>query len=47
MIAANADTTDFKRVVAWLDNHPKAITILHTARRRARERGCGWCVVYV
>jgi two-component system sensor histidine kinase KdpD len=47
MTAANAVNKNSKRIVAWLDNHPKAITILHTARRRARERNCNWCVVYV
>lgn len=36
-----------KRVVAWLDSHPKAISILHIARRRARERECAWCVIFV
>lgn len=47
MTAANTGITDSKRIIAWLDNHPKAITILHTARRRAREYNCNWCVVYV
>lgn len=47
MTAAGASTQNSKRIVAWLDSHPKAITILHTARRRARERNCNWCVVSV
>lgn len=34
-------------VVALIDAHPKAILLLHAARKRAREVGGEWCVVYV
>lgn len=36
-----------QRVIAWLDNHPKSIMLLHAARKRAREQNCDWCVAYV
>jgi two-component system sensor histidine kinase KdpD len=47
MTITATSASDGKRVIAWLDNHPKSIMILHAARRRAREFGCKWCVAYV
>ncbi|MDE3060724.1 MAG: DUF4118 domain-containing protein [Pseudomonadota bacterium] len=34
-------------MVAWLGHHPRSILVLHTARRRAKQLGCRWCVAYV
>lgn len=34
-------------VIACLQDHPKAIMLLYTASRRAKEKGCKWRAVYV
>lgn len=39
--------SDSRCVVAWLNRHPRSILVLHTARRRAKQLGCRWCVAYV
>lgn len=43
--AATAPTRNL--VVALVDAHPKSILLLHAARKRAREIGGEWAVVYV
>lgn len=34
-------------VIAYIDDHPKSIIVLRTARKRAQEIGGSWCAIYV
>lgn len=34
-------------ILVYIEDHPKTIMLLRTARRRAEEKGCGWRVAYV
>jgi two-component system, OmpR family, sensor histidine kinase KdpD len=34
-------------ILAWVENHPKSVILLHAARKRAREMGAKWRVIYV
>jgi len=47
MIAETSGTAPPKRIVAWIDNHPKAIMVLHAAHKRAREQNTPWCAVHL
>src|SRR5688572_10289400 len=36
-----------KRVVGWVEDHPKSMLLLRACRRRAAELNTGWALLYV
>lgn len=42
-----AHTSPRPKVIACIEDHPKAMALFHLARRRAQEKQCDWGVVFV